>query len=120
MAYHVVERWLQEEYLGEIAFYTARSRNTASCGAERCLVSLARPFLSPDRHFYPCCGIATSTEPPRRGFFSDLAMCTIDDMVDYWAAGVPYDGSCCKVCFLDHYNKFLSQATAPIDHVEWI
>lgn len=88
----------------------------ATLGAKRCWVSLLKPTVFADGRFVPCCAV----EFGGRGRRTDLgwpAGSTLGEMV---ARQECFDGSQCKTCYYDNYNRLIEGLMMEIDHAEWL
>jgi hypothetical protein len=85
-----------------------QDRTIFTKGAKECWVSLLRPLISVEGHFYPCCGVHYA-----RGFNhgesypEGMDLGTVDEYLERVRSQVPFDGSGCKKCYFGSINDML-------------
>ncbi len=84
-----------------------QERTTNVLGDKECLVPLLHPIVDTDGNIQPCCGMHFATDPPQYDFGKETAICNWKDYWEYSAHQKKYDGTKCKICQYDSYNKTL-------------
>lgn len=88
-----------------------QSRETYEQGAKKCYISIMKPYLDTDGHYYPCCGVQFAREKPalsnERKVDKDMSMGT--DLTSFANAQIPFDGSLCTKCYYGDYNRVMAK-----------
>ena len=97
-----------------------QNRNEFSRGAKDCWISLLKPLIAPDGYIYPCCGVQYAQHTNDRDFPKNMRMGKIEDFEKIIKAQIPFNGSKCKRCYYDNYNKLLGLAKTDYEHEEFV
>lgn len=87
-------------------------------GIKQCLVSLLKPVIAADGHWYPCCGINYSRPDSPYTYAGELGMG--NDFAAIVEAQEPFDGTRCNRCYFQEYNFVLAELIKPLVHKEFI
>lgn len=97
-----------------------QNRYEFSLGAKQCLISLLKPVIGADGYVYPCCGVQYAMNKNTRDFPKEMRMGKMENFEKIIKAQIPFDGSRCKRCYYDNYNKTLGLAKADYEHEEFV
>ena len=85
-------------------------------GAKRCLVSKLRPFVDVTGLVYPCCGVQEADPDDERRLPERFIM---GHWMDFDRMK-PFDGSLCRKCYYDRYNRVLENMVEPLRHERFL
>ena len=90
-----------------------QSRTKYTPGAKDCLISRLKPYIDATGNIYPCCGVQYASDE-KQTLPSSFNMGNWRSFADMPA----FNGSVCKKCYYDSYNKILKDLTSQIKHLE--
>ena len=90
-------------------------RNTPTKGARKCHISKVKPVINCDGYIYPCCGAQYAIDETHK-MPKEMRMCYWND----FDITPIFNGSICKICYYNDYNKCIDNLISPIEHEDFL
>jgi len=87
-------------------------------GNEKCLISLLKPVISPDKKVYPCCGSQYAIKGQKKDM--GRALCDLKDLEKVITDQKYFNGKACQVCYYNQYNNVLGMMIKKLDDMRFV
>lgn len=97
-----------------------QQRQSYTCGAKQCYISLLKPLVGADGYLYPCCGTQYAKKKPTRDNDKTMRIGEAQDIDKFFRAKVPFDGSKCYKCYYNEYNVLIKTVLEGVKHKKFV